>query len=159
MNKRKISIIVATLVVLVMAFGLLAGCGLDAKFRRKVEKDGWTYEEVDRGIARGFASEFINFDEDNNVPSEGEKTTRKTKNNKKVAEALDKIKNTALITKKEGSAEYEVFYFEFEDTKSAKVYISELQKNLRKQKGKRKNYDYKVKRKGNFVIFGNVERN
>ena len=159
MNKRKISKIVAMFVVVVMAFGLLVGCGLDARFRRRAEKDGWKYEEIDRAIARGFASEFINFDEDNSVPSEGEKTTRKTKNNKKVAEALDKIKKTALITKTEGSAEYEVFYFEFEDTKSAKVYISELQKNLRKQKGKRKNYDYKIKRKGNFVIFGNVERN
>ena len=159
MNKRKISKIVATLVVVVMAFGLLVGCGLDARFRRRAEKDGWTYEELGRGIARGFASEFINFDEDNSIPSEGEKTTRKTKKNKQVAEALDKIKKTVLLTKTQGSAEYEVFYFEFEDTRSAKVYISELQKNLRKQKGKRKNYDYKIKRKGNFVIFGNVERN
>ena len=113
MNKRKISKIVATLVVVVMAFGLLVGCGLDARFRRRAEKDGWTYEELGRGIARGFASEFINFDEDNSIPSEGEKTTRKTKKNKKVVEALDKIKKTVLLTKTEGSAEYEVFYFEF----------------------------------------------
>lgn len=40
MNKKKISIVISTLLVLVMSVALLAGCGLDINFRKKVEKKG-----------------------------------------------------------------------------------------------------------------------
>ena len=35
MNKKKISIVISTLLVLVMSVALLAGCGLDINFRKK----------------------------------------------------------------------------------------------------------------------------
>ena len=38
MNKKRVGIIVSTLLVLVMSIALLEGCGLDINFRKKVEK-------------------------------------------------------------------------------------------------------------------------
>ena len=40
MNKKRVGIVVSTLLVLVMSIALLAGCGLDINFRKKVEKKG-----------------------------------------------------------------------------------------------------------------------
>ncbi len=35
MNKKRVGIVVSTLLVLVMSIALLAGCGLDINFRKK----------------------------------------------------------------------------------------------------------------------------
>ena len=52
-----------------MAFALLAGCGVDVNFRKKIEKNGWEYEEETRGVgkfeeilesdARGTAAKYL----------------------------------------------------------------------------------------------------
>ena len=50
MNKKRIGILVSTLLVLIMAFSLLAGCGLES-FKKEVKKRGWEYEEYGREVA------------------------------------------------------------------------------------------------------------
>ena len=48
MNKKRVGIVVSTVLVLVMSIALLAGCGLDINFRKKVEKkDGSILNRVD----------------------------------------------------------------------------------------------------------------
>lgn len=122
MNKKRISTIVATLVVLVMTFSLLVGCGLDTNFRKKVEKKGWTYSEYGREGAREYAGSILS----------SKYVTQKVK------KAIDKAKAFAVTEKTyKGSIatlgkneEFEIVYLEFDDLGSANTYYKALKESL-----------------------------
>jgi len=141
MNKKRISIVVATLVVLVMAFALLAGCGVDVNFRKKIEKKGWEYEEETRGVgkfdeilesdARGMAAKFL-----------GGKYVSKSIN-----DSLKNVRLVASMTKIVGEGEkaksYAVNKIEFDNPTAALTYYSALKKSLKE--GREKNI-YSIER-------------
>lgn len=141
MNKKRISIVVATLVVLVMAFALLVGCGVDVNFRKKIEKKGWEYDEQTRGVgkfeeilesdARGAAANLL-----------GGKYVSKSIN-----DSLKNVRLVALMSKSVGEGEkkkvYAVHKIEFDNPTAALTYYSALKKSLKE--GREKNI-YSIER-------------
>lgn len=122
MNKKKVSIIVSTLLVLVLSFSLLAGCGLGVNFRKKTEKKGWTYTDSGRSLAQIEASTAL----------ESKYT------NAKVEKAIKKAKSAANITKTVDLKVYAIAYIEFDDISSANTYFSALKKSTKEKQEKAK---------------------
>lgn len=120
MNKKKISIVISTLLVLVMSVALLAGCGLDINFRKKVEKKGWKYSESGRSIAALGAEASI---------ESSEKTAA-------VKKAIEKTKKAAEISKTVNKKDYAIAYFEFDDIGSASKYAKALKKSAKNRRDK-----------------------
>lgn len=120
MNKKKISIVISTLLVLVMSVALLAGCGLDINFRKKVEKKGWYYYESGRSIAALRAEASI---------ESSEKTAA-------VKKAIEKTKKAAGISKTVNKKDYVIAYFEFDDIGSASKYAKALKKSAKIRRDK-----------------------
>ena len=94
MNKKRVGIVVSTLLVLVMSIALLAGCGLDINFRKKVEKKNWEYSESGRTLATIGSEALIE-------SSERSATVKK---------AIEKTKKVATITKTVGEKSYQITY-------------------------------------------------
>lgn len=122
MNKKRASIIVSTLLVLVLSFSLLAGCGLDLNFRKKTEKKGWTYTESGRSLAQAEASTAL----------ESKDRTAK------VEKAIKKVKAAANIAKTVDLKVYAIAYIEFDDLSSANTYFSALKKSTKERQEKAK---------------------
>jgi len=122
MNKKKISIVISTLLVLVMSVALLAGCGLDINFRKKVEKKGWKYSESGRSIAALGAEASI---------ESSEKTAA-------VKKAIEKTKKAAEISKTIDKKTYSIAYFEFDDIGSASKYAKAMKKSIKIRRDKAK---------------------
>ena len=120
MNKKKISIVISTLLVLVMSVALLAGCGLDINFRKKVEKKGWKYSESGRSIAALGAEASI---------ESSEKTAA-------VKKAIEKTKKAAEISKTVDKKDYAIAYFEFDDIGSASKYAKAMKKSIKIRRDK-----------------------
>ena len=120
MNKKKISIVISTLLVLVMSVALLAGCGLDINFRKKGEKKGWKYSESGRSIAALGAEASI---------ESSEKTAA-------VKKAIEKTKKAAEISKTVDKKDYAIAYFEFDDIGSASKYAKAMKKSIKIRRDK-----------------------
>ena len=122
MNKKRVGIVVSTLLVLVMSIALLAGCGLDINFRKKVEKKGWKYSESGRSIAALGAEASI---------ESSEKTAA-------VKKAIEKTKKAAEISKTIDKKTYSIAYFEFDDIGSASKYAKAMKKSIKIRRDKAK---------------------
>ena len=120
MNKKRVGIVVSTLLVLVMSIALLAGCGLDINFRKKVEKKGWKYSESGRSIAALGAEASI---------ESSEKTAA-------VKKAIEKTKKAAEISKTVDKKDYAIAYFEFDDIGSASKYAKAMKKSIKIRRDK-----------------------
>ena len=120
MNKKRVGIFVSTLLVLVMSIALLAGCGLDINFRKKVEKKGWKYSESGRSIAALGAEASI---------ESSEKTAA-------VKKAIEKTKKAAEISKTVDKKDYAIAYFEFDDIGSASKYAKAMKKSIKIRRDK-----------------------
>lgn len=120
MNKKRVGIVVSTLLVLVMSIALLAGCGLDINFRKKVEKKGWKYSESGRSIAALGAEASI---------ESSEKTAA-------VKKAIEKTKKAAEISKTVDKKDYAIAYFEFDDIGSASKYVKAMKKSIKIRRDK-----------------------
>lgn len=120
MNKKRVGIVVSTLLVLVMSIALLAGCGLDINFRKKVEKKGWKYSESGRSIAALGAEASI---------ESSEKTAT-------VKKAIEKTKKAAEISKTVNKKDYAIAYFEFDDIGSASKYAKAMKKSIKIRRDK-----------------------
>ena len=120
MNKKRVGIVVSTLLVLVMSIALLSGCGLDINFRKKVEKKGWKYSESGRSIAALGAEASI---------ESSEKTTA-------VKKAIEKTKKAAEISKTVDKKDYAIAYFEFDDIGSASKYAKAMKKSIKIRRDK-----------------------
>lgn len=120
MNKKRVGIVVSTVLVLVMSIALLAGCGLDINFRKKVEKKGWKYSESGRSIAALGAEASI---------ESSEKTAA-------VKKAIEKTKKAAEISKTVDKKDYAIAYFEFDDIGSASKYAKAMKKSIKIRRDK-----------------------
>lgn len=120
MNKKRVGIVVSTLLVLLMSIALLAGCGLDINFRKKVEKKGWKYSESGRSIAALGAEASI---------ESSEKTAA-------VKKAIEKTKKAAEISKTVDKKDYAIAYFEFDDIGSASKYAKAMKKSIKIRRDK-----------------------
>lgn len=122
MNKKRVGIVVSTLLVLVMSIALLAGCGLDINFRKKVEKKGWKYSESGRSIA-ALGSEAL---------------IESSERSASVKKAIEKTKKVATIAKTVGEKSYQITYFEFDDMGAASKYAKALKKSIKIRRDKAK---------------------
>lgn len=120
MNKKRVGIVVSTLLVLVMSIALLAGCGLDINFRKKVEKKGWKYSESGRSIAALGA----------------EASIESSERSASVKKAIEKTKKVATISKTAGEKSYQITYFEFDDMGAASKYAKALKKSIKIRRDK-----------------------
>lgn len=120
MNKKRVGIVVSTLLVLLMSIALLAGCGLDINFRKKVEKKGWKYSESGKSIAALGAEASI---------ESSEKTAA-------VKKAIEKTKKAAEISKTVDKKDYAIAYFEFDDIGSASKYAKAMKKSIKIRRDK-----------------------
>ena len=120
MNKKRVGIVVSTLLVLVMSIALLVGCGLDINFRKKVEKKNWEYSESGRTLATIGSEALIE-------SSERSATVKK---------AIEKTKKVATITKTVGEKSYQITYFEFDDMGAASKYAKALKKSIKIRRDK-----------------------
>ena len=137
MNKKKISIVISTLLVLVMSVALLAGCGLDINFRKKVEKKGWKYSESGRSIATLGAEASI---------ESSEKTAA-------VKKAIEKTKKAAEISKTINKKTYSIAYFEFDDIGSASKYAKAMKKSIKIKRDKaRYEMEKRIKELDNLML-------
>lgn len=140
MNKKRVGILVSTLLVLIMAFSLLAGCGLES-FKKKVKKQGWEYEEYGRVTAMAEASVLI---------ANKEKTT-------KVEKAIQGASKVIAISKQEGLKTYSIHYFIFDKSSSAKAYYKALNKTLKKVEKDSPYFNMIVQKKGRTIAIADRE--
>lgn len=152
MNRKRISVLFTTLIILVITMAMMAGCGLDLKFRKKVEGRGWSYTEMSRiylgnteggnlsklDIARitallaleGNLEEHEDTDEE-----EGEgKSVRYGKYvDKSTFRAIKKMRLMALMEKDSNGQTYQVIRFEFDDAIAALKYYNVAKKSLKEE--------------------------
>lgn len=144
MNRRRISILFTTFIVLVISMAMMAGCGLDLKFRKKVEKRGWSYMEQSRlygektedpsTLDEALMSALRALDGNMDEPNEYEEGVTYGKYvDKSTYKAIKKMRLMAILEKTSNDTSYQVLRFEFDDAIAALKYYNVAKKSLKEK--------------------------
>lgn len=144
MNRKRISVLFTTLTVLVILMAMMAGCGLDLNFRKKVEKRGWSYMEQSRlygektedpsKLDPALMSALMaleGFGDIDGTNEDEEGATYGKYVDKSTYKAIKKMRLMAIMEKTSNDTSYQVLRFEFDDAISALKYYNVAKKSLK----------------------------